>query len=141
MNIIRWLGVVLLVFALVLVRKFEVYLFFDPVLEYFHGDFSKKSFPEFSFYKHSISMVFRYLINTIISLLILYLIFSDLKLIKLATVLYLILFIIIFPLYLYFLNIGFSTATTAGFYVRRFLIQPVLLLILVPAFWYYLKKR
>lgn len=141
MKAIRWLAVILLVFALILVRKFETDLFFDPVLSYFHGDFSKTQFPEFSIYEHSLSMSLRYLINTLISLSILYLIFLNQKLIKLAAVLYIVFFIVILPSYIYFLNTEFSHATTAGFYVRRFLIQPVFLLILIPAFWYYLRTK
>ena len=48
--------------------------------------------------------------------------------------------IILLPVYIYFIENEFHLGENIGFYIRRFLIQPLLLLILIPAFFYQRQK-
>ena len=140
MKYFRWFLAILLVGCLVLVRKFETQLFYDPILDYFHGNYMNQAFPTIDFAKHILNVSSRYLLNSILSLGIIYLLFNEIKFVKISAVVMFLLFLPLILLYIYFIKTEFETAVTAGFYVRRFLLQPIILLLLVPAIWFY-KKR
>lgn len=141
MKILRAILVVLLLFALIMVRKYETVLFYDPLLSFFHGDFQHTAFPEINLSKHLLSISSRYLLNAVITLAIVYVIFTDVKILKFSGLVLLVFFFPFILLYFYFIQVSFEEAFTAGFYVRRFLLQPIMLLILVPAIWFYKKQK
>lgn len=141
----KWLKyslVVLLVFGLILIRKFEDFLFYDPFLMFFKGDFLHAEFPSYNLGKVSLNIGFRYALNSIISLGIIQLLFENKQKTLFTALVLLAFFIILLPLYLYMIKIQFSIGENIGFYIRRFLIQPMIVLILIPAFYYqqYLNK-
>lgn len=135
----KWLRYVLaavLVFFLVLVRKYETDLFYDPFLQYFKGDFINNEYPEYDLTKVILSIISRYVINAIISILIIGLIFWSRKYMLFTSYVFAGFFLVLLPIYIYFVETEFSLGENMGFYIRRFLIQPILLLILIPAFYY-----
>ena len=71
---LRYAIAVLLVFGLILVRKFEDVLFYDPFIKYFHFVGHSK-FPEIDLPKLTASLMVRYLINTLLTVLIIWFIF------------------------------------------------------------------
>lgn len=141
MKILKGLLVVILIIGLVMVRKYETQLFYDPVLAFFKGDFHHADFPEIQLGKHLLSISSRYALNAVITLGIIQLIFNDIKILKFSFLILLIFFVPFIALYFYFIHIEFKEVFTAGFYVRRFLLQPIMLLILVPAIWFYKKQK
>ncbi len=54
----------------------------------------------------------------------------------LACVLMLLVFLITFPIYLYLVYTEFDSGLLLAFYVRRFVIQPIILLLIIPMFYY-----
>lgn len=136
MKYLRWLLAIICVFLLMSIRVFETQLFYDPLLSFFKSDFYNLDFPEFDVAKHLLSMALRYGINSILSLVIIYSIFNNKDYLKLSVFIYLIGFVVFFALYYYSIHTEFSFGFTAGFYIRRLVIQPVLLLLLIPVFWY-----
>lgn len=136
MKYLRWLLAIICVFLLMSIRIFETQLFYDPLLSFFKSDFYNLDFPEFDVTKHLLSMALRYGINSILSLVIIYSIFNNKDYLKLSIFIYLIGFVVFFALYYYSIHTEFSFGFTAGFYIRRLVIQPVLLLLLIPVFWY-----
>jgi exosortase F-associated protein len=128
--------IALLVVALVLVRKFETILFYDPFLAYFHGKIDRASYPEYALWKVIGNVFFRYMLNTAISLLLLRLIFNDKKIVRFAALVYGVFLLFLLPVYGYLVTHYFEMGENMGFYIRRFLIQPMLLLVLIPAFFY-----
>ena len=136
-KILRILGIVLLATLLVLIRAYENSLFYDPLLDFFKMDYKSMPLPEMDTFALQTGIALRFLLNTIISLAILWLVFFDKEIIKLATILYSILFALLFMVFSFII---FSSEETGGhfvlFYVRRFLIQPLFLLILLPAFYF-----
>lgn len=133
---LRYLLATVLVFCLILVRKYETDLFYDPFLQFFKGDYINNSFPEYDLTRVILSVISRYLINTIISILIIGLIFWSRKYMLFTSYVYVGFFVILLPIYIYFVESEFSLGENMGFYIRRFLIQPILLLVLIPAFYY-----
>lgn len=133
---IKYLLIFLLVLILVATRFFEEKLFYDPLLSFFKEDFVNANFPKFDSIQHLWSIAFRFWLNSVVSLGILYLIFSKKSLIKLSFLMYFFVFLVCLSLYYHFIVTEFQWGFTAGFYIRRILIQPILLLLLIPAFWY-----
>lgn len=133
---IRYTLAAVLIFGLILVRKYEDILFYDPFLAFFKGDFLNKEFPEYDLARISIHIIFRYLLNSILTLGIIGLLFWSWKYVKFTALVLLGFLLILLPLYLFMIESEFSIGENLGFYIRRFLIQPMVLLILIPAFYY-----
>jgi|SRR5690606_14574398 len=133
---IRYAFVAGLIFGLILVRKYEDLLFYDPFLSYFKGDYLNSEFPDYDLTKISLHIFFRYFLNSILTLGIIGLLFWNKKYIKFTALVLLGFLVILLPIYLYMIENQFSIGENLGFYIRRFLIQPMILLILIPAFYY-----
>jgi len=126
---------IFLVFLLALVRTLESF-FYDPFLIYFKGDYMRLPFPEYNSIKLFFSLFLRYLLNSIISLAIIQILFKDFMLTKFASVLYLFLFVILIIAFFSIIGLSDKSNNFLLFYVRRFLIQPLFVLLFVPAFYY-----
>jgi len=125
----------MLVVLLVLVRTFEDALFYDPFLNYFKTNYTQLPLPQMETGKLFLHLFFRYLLNTILSLAIIYTIFKNVELVKFSAVLYVIFFI--FLIAAFFLTLEFyANNKMLIFYIRRFLIQPLFLLLFIPAFYF-----
>ncbi|MFB3390136.1 exosortase F system-associated protein [Flavobacterium sp. LAR06] len=118
-----------------LIRTFENQLFYDPFLEYFELDFKNLPFPQVDVFKLFCGLFLRYFLNTILSLILIYALFRDGEILKFSTFLYLFFLVILFVLFFVILNY-FPDANWLLFYVRRFIIQPIFVLLFIPAFYY-----
>jgi exosortase F-associated protein len=126
----------LLVFLLALVRIYEHALFYDPFAYYFEGDYLNLTFPEYDNWKLFGSLIERYFLNTFISLAIIFVLFRDVALTKFSAVLYALFFVILMLLFFGLITFTGNENNFIIFYVRRFLIQPIFVLLFVPAFYY-----
>lgn len=132
--------VLLLTILLILIRFFESDLFYDPLYSYFKSDYSNLPIPEIDTLKFLGNITFRFLLNTFISLAILWVLFKDKGVMKFSMILYFLFFIVLTLLFSYLLFYSNSKNLFALFYVRRFLIQPLFLLLLIPAFYFQKNK-
>ncbi len=133
---IDFLWTTLLVVLFALIRTFENELFYDPFLDYFKRTYLYEPFPKYDSVQLYLNLIFRYSLNTVISLAILQVLFHKKAYLKLALAFYsvsLVLLLIAFSLALNFTDFKDYQYL---FYIRRFLIQPLLLLLLIPAFYY-----
>ncbi|MDP3681129.1 MAG: exosortase F system-associated protein [Flavobacterium sp.] len=135
-NKLRFVQFLLLVVLLVLVRAFENQLFYDPFLDFFKKDFTKLRLPSFNSSYLFLGLLFRYTLNTVISLGIIYVIFKDVAMVKFAFVLYYFFFMILIVAFFYIVYFANENSNWVLFYVRRFLIQPIFVLLFVPGFYY-----
>ncbi len=133
----RALGIAFLVAFLVLIRYFESWLFYDPLLEFFSSNYLQDRIPTFETTELLLHVFYRFFLNSIISLAIIYIAFFDAGILKFSIYLYLILFLIAFPVFMFLILTIENQNFLALFYVRRFLIQPIFVIILLPAFYYY----
>lgn len=131
--------VVLLFGLLIIVRAYENDLFYDPLIRFFKADHSTHMLPEFDKWKLLINVTLRFFINTAISLLILWFLFVKKEIIKISILLYLAVFVVLLIAFIFLIFSREMGGHLALFYVRRFLIQPLFLLLLIPAF--YFQKR
>lgn len=123
-----------LLILLVLVRMLEETFFYDPFMHFFQGCMCED--PEVFPGQWYFNVALRFLINTLISLAIIYVVFQSKAAVKFSALLYLILFVILFPLFIYLMEHVQKDDYLAVFYVRRFLVQPILILLLLPALYY-----
>ena len=130
-----------LIIALILVRAFESKLFYDPFLEFFHGESQNKPLPEYDSLKLFLGLFFRYLINSVITVSIIYLLFKEASIVKLSSFLLLVFFVVLIVALFLILNFSTQPDYLFIFYIRRFLIQPLFLILFVPAFYYQRKVQ
>ncbi|MFK7003936.1 exosortase F system-associated protein [Flavobacterium covae] len=132
--------IILSVFGLILIRNYESNWFYDPFIAYFRGEFQGSLYPEYSLFKLVFSWLIRYSLNTVLSLVILYMLFQKNSIIKISIFLYVVLFFFLVSLIVLVLEFCDETFVMTLFYMRRFLIQPLFLILFIPAF-YYQKKN
>ncbi|MDG1714552.1 exosortase F system-associated protein [Lacinutrix sp.] len=125
---------------LLLIRAFEDELFYDPYLKFFQSDYLYLDSPRREVLKLTLSTTLRYVINTLISLVILYVFFKDNSVVKFSVLIYIMFYVILLGLFLYFVLNPKQEDYYLFFNIRRFLIQPILLLLLLPAFYYQRKS-
>lgn len=130
-----------LVILLALVRFFENQLFYDPLIKFYEADYLHHAIPYFETGKLFFNVLLRYGLNSIISLGILYVTFFDKNILEFSVYLYSIFFVILFTVFVFLIFEIESENFLTLFYVRRFLIHPILVLILMPAFYYYRRKN
>lgn len=121
---------------LILVRAFELQLFYDPLIIYFKNDYLHKSLPFFSGQYLLWSLIFRYTLNTVISLAIIYITFQNKSFVKFSMKFYILAFIILTITFFIILKGELKSGYLFAFYIRRFIIHPIFVLLLLPAFYY-----
>jgi exosortase F-associated protein len=135
----RFFILFLLVFILALIRIVEESLFYDPYLDYFKDDSANLPLPIVDKLKLFISLFFRYSLNTIVSIAFIQFAFKDINFSKFVLALYLLLFIILIIIFYFVLAFNAEENKLTLFYLRRFLIQPLFLLLFIPG--YLIQKR
>lgn len=131
------IGLILLLFlALVMVRAFEQTLFYDPFIKYFEDDFLHAPIPAFSGSKLLVSMSFRYALNSLISLLAIHVAFQNRDFTIFSVKFYLLAYFVLMITFMIILKGELAHGYLFAFYIRRFLIHPLFVLLLLPAFYY-----
>ena len=138
-NKIKVFVLFLLVLVLASIRIFEESLFYDPYLDYFKTDFTNFPLPVLDKLSLFLSLVFRYSLNSIVSIAFIQIAFNDINFTKFASVLYGILFVILIIVFYVVLAFFADKSKMELFYIRRFLIQPLFLLLFIPG--YLIQKR
>lgn len=127
--------VLLCLFGILLVRAFEQQWFYDPFTTFFKSEYLGRPLPDYDAWRLLASFALRFAVNSLLSLIVLYVLFPDKQLIRFFGVLYVVSFVLF--------SIGFFAMASADkpapmflFYLRRFLIHPVLLLVFAAALFY-----
>lgn len=125
----------ILVALLIAIRAFENLWFYDPFILHFKGENYFSNVPDYQLLKLIISTVLRYMLNSFISLLILKIWFTKPLALRFWVFFYLTTGLVLLILFMIIL-LQLPDFYEAFFYARRFLIQPLWLLILFPAMAY-----
>ncbi|MGJ8685604.1 MAG: exosortase F system-associated membrane protein [Nonlabens sp.] len=139
-RIISAVMIVLLVMLLVFVRLFEVELFNDPLNDYYRSNFQFNDMPNISVWKVIAGTSLRFFFNMVISLWIIWFLYKKVSYINAALWVYLFAYGILILLFTLLLDADSDFMKMALFYIRRFLIHPILLFVLVAGF-YFLKTK
>jgi exosortase F-associated protein len=127
------------VLVLASIRIFEESLFYDPYLDYFKTDYTNFPLPIVNKFNLFLSLFLRYMLNTIVSIAFIQIAFKDINFTKFTSVLYGILFVILILVFYVVLAFFADESKMELFYIRRFLIQPLFLLLFIPG--YLIQKR
>ncbi|MDN3695265.1 exosortase F system-associated protein [Chryseobacterium tructae] len=136
MKILNWLLVILGIGGLIGIRVLEDQLFYDPFLNYFHEANKNIAFPVFEWGQLIGGNIFRFVLNLFFSCLIIQGLFKNKQWTIQGALMMVIVFAISFPIYLYCIYDTFEIGYLFSFYMRRFVIQPVIILLIVPMFYY-----
>ncbi|MFL9843832.1 exosortase F system-associated membrane protein [Flavobacterium rhizosphaerae] len=134
LSVIDIIVIVIMLAGLVCIRIFQEQLFYDPLIAFFKLG-RGKVLPPFDKMRLFYGLAFRYLLNTVFSLIIIWIIFKNYQVFKLSAILYIVLFVLLCVAFFIITSTPYPDLLLV-FYVRRFLIQPLLLLLFVPAFYY-----
>ena len=135
-KVVRILLIAILFAMLIAVRVFQGFLFYDPLMPFFKQDHSILPLPDFKVFQLLIHIIFRFGLNTLISLAILWMLFKKWELIKFSALFYGILLLVLMIPFAFLINSNEIGNHLPLFYIRRFLIQPLFLLLLIPAFYF-----
>lgn len=125
----------LLVLLLALIREFETQLFYDPFLPFFKNDFTNMPLPSYDPFQLFFGLLFRFGLNSLLSLALLYVFFEDKAMVKFSGVLFVAFFVLLIVALFWLLSFQ-NPNYLLLFYVRRFLIQPIFILLFIPGFYY-----
>ena len=137
----KYILLLFLIGLLILIRWFENELFYDPYLTFFQNDYLYIDSPRREVAKLVGFTTLRYMLNTIISLSILQVFFNDKSIVKFSGLIYGVAFVVLIVIYLYFVMNPRQEDYYLFFNIRRFLIQPIILIFLLPAFYYHKLKN
>ncbi|SHF90651.1 exosortase F system-associated membrane protein [Flavobacterium defluvii] len=130
---------ILIISCFGLIRAFENSLFYDPFLEYFESDFNNIKLPEVDSLKLFLNLLFRFVLNTALSLILIYILFKDKGILIFSSVLFAFFSVILFVMFFIIIEY-FPEKSWLLFYVRRFIIQPIFVILFIPAFYYQLQN-
>lgn len=136
MRMLNWFLIAAGVFGLIGVRVLENDLFYDPFLHYFHEADKNIPFPSFEWGKLVAGYLFRFMLNLLFSCIIIHFWFRNKAWTIQGAALITLIFTITFPIYLYCIYDRFEAGYLFSFYMRRFVIQPLILLLIIPMFYY-----
>jgi exosortase F-associated protein len=134
-NRLRVIQLGFLVGLFALIRSFEDQLFYDPFLDFFKAE-NTSNYPVYNSVRLYLHLIFRYFLNSLISLLLLYVIFKDLHIIKFTAFLFSFFFLFLLFTFFIVLNYFDESHKMILFYIRRFIIQPIFILLFIPAFYF-----
>lgn len=142
----KWVKIVilgLLVLLLLLIRAFGDNVLYDPFTSYFKNDYLYNNIPKYDTLFMFFNLFIRYLVNAIVSLVMIYVAFGKKTYVQFSIKFYIIAFLVLSLVYYLLLRAGMHNGYLFTFYIRRFIIHPVFILILLPAFYYHyqLTKR
>lgn len=130
-----------LILLLIGIRAGESTFFYDPLLAYFKGDFQNQPIPKLDYFNYILHVFLRYFINSLLSIGIIYLLFKERQIIRFVSFLYAgigaVMLVVFSVVIVYFA----ATYKNELFYLRRFLIQPLFLMIFIPALYYQKKIK
>ena len=136
MKILNFILVFAGILGLISVRFLEDKIFYDPFLEFFKADYKVAQVPDFIWGKLMLSHFFRFSLNLIFSAIVVHFMFLNKKWTIQAVFLMAVAFLFFFPIYLWCLYSKMEIGYLFTFSVRRFVIQPIILLLIIPIFYY-----
>ncbi len=135
-NKIKLFMILILTFGLIVIRACEDVLFYDPFLDYFRSNYQNNSIPKIDNFKLFSGLFFRYFANAVLSISIIYIVFKDPQMLQFSAFIYFILFLVLVFSFFVILILYSEDNKMTLFYLRRFLIQPIFLLLFLPAFYF-----
>jgi exosortase F-associated protein len=133
---LKYILIFILVSLLFVIRAFENELFYDPLIEYFHNDYLYAKMPEVNIWKLVVSTLYRYTLNSLITIGVIRVVFGKKRFVKFASFFLMVAFMLLIVVFVFLVRSEFEAGYLFPFYVRRFLIHPLFLFLLLATFYY-----
>ena len=127
---------VILFVPIFLIRAYAADLFYDPLIEYFKNDYLYSKLPTINILLLAIDMLFRYVLHAILTITLIWLLFRRKEYVKFTSYFLILAFILLMTAFIILIKNNFENGYLLPFYIRRFLIHPLFLFILLPAFYF-----
>ncbi|MGB0836566.1 MAG: exosortase F system-associated membrane protein [Flavobacteriaceae bacterium] len=137
-KLILRLGLVFLLF--VIYRLFEGSLY-EPFRSFYNAPNSGLNIDQLNYVSYSLGIILRFILNSAISLLGVYLIFRSKNYSFWAVRTFLATGLLLIPVYLWMCYTDFPLGATFAYNVRRILVFPIVFLVLLGSFYYDSKKN
>ena len=142
MNKYKRIGAIGVLFLMLIgVRILAQNFFYDPLITYYQNDYLYMDIPKFNFTLFWGYLLLRYFLNMGLSLMIIYFTFLNKKVMAFSIRFYLLALLVLSLIFWALLEFDLNLGYRLTFYIRRFLIHPIFLIILLPAFYYQKLKR
>ena len=119
---------------MVLVYVFQIELFYDP-LNHFQFNPKDPQVPQIDTWKLVFSKAFRYLLNDVLGLMVIWGLFQNRTYLQFAVYVFLFGFFILLPIYLVLVTNFYVEARPFLNHLHRVVLNPVLMMLLIPAFY------
>jgi len=127
----------LLLFSMFFViRAFQNQLFYDPLINYFKNDYLYTDIFNIDVWRLVKNIFFRYTLNSLLTLGVIWVLFQKKDYFKFVGFFLMFAFMILIISFVFLVRDDFESGYLLPFYIRRFLIHPLFLLLLLPAFYY-----
>ena len=133
---IKIILVLILISLLFLVRAFSAELFYDPLIQYFKNDYLYTKMPEIHIWHLIVDILYRYILIYIITIAIIWVLFGRKDYVKFTGFFLMTAFMFLIIAFVFLIRDQFESGYLLPFYIRRFIIHPLFLLILLPAFYF-----
>jgi len=135
-HLIKILAVVLTVLGFVLIRLYQEELFYDPFIRFYSLYYHDMQPPEVDLVKLIGNTSARYWLNSLLSIALIHVLFRKKSTLRFTFSFYGVAFLLLMiSFYLVYEQLS-PELYMVFFYIRRFLIQPIFILLLIPAFYY-----
>ena len=114
---------------------FQMQLFYDPYQHFSIND-AHAIAPELNATHYILSKIFRYSLNDGFALLIIWGLFANKKYMRFAVIIFLIGLLVLLPIYLILSITFYPNSFTVLNHLHRIVLNPVLMMLLIPAFYY-----
>ncbi len=140
MNRYRIFGVIVCFLLFVTYRHFEG-VFYDPIVGFFSSSSSSLDNLNFDFAFYSLSVLIRYLINAGLTILTIHMWFRSKKYTAYTLDALLVIGVLVIPLFLLQVYFDFPFGKMFAFYLRRIIVYPIVLLLLLAVFYFDSQKN
>jgi exosortase F-associated protein len=140
MNKYRVFGMVLCFLLFAIYRHYEGF-FYDPIVGFFSSSNSSLGNLSFDFSFYTLSLISRYLINTGLTILTIHLWFRSKKYTTYTLDALLVVGVLVIPMFLIQVYFDFPFGKMFAFYLRRIIVYPIVLLLLLAVFYFDSQKN
>ncbi len=140
MNKSRIIGMIFCFLLFAFYRHFEG-VFYDPIVGFFSSSSSSLGNLTFDFSFYTLSMISRYAVNAGLTILTIHIWFRSKKYTTYTIDTLLVLGVLVIPLFLSQVYFDFPFGKMFAFYLRRIIVYPIVLLLLLAVFYFDSQKN
>jgi exosortase F-associated protein len=128
------INILILIICLLLIKKFENVIFYDPLINFFKIKQILTNLPYIKIWHYIFNNIIRFIINSFLSVCIQYQLIHKKSYVYISLILFCMFFILVYPIHLFLIyqNMTHVHARTLLYLTRKCISEPILLIIIFP---------